>query len=208
LYIFVITKQLPQMKRKKIHALLLFASIILTMASCVKELDFEQLDDVVLTPVFEADFIYSEFDVEDYIPQGTPPNIEFTIPPEFLRDTINYDLVGTDFAIDNLERVELTIEARNTIPAGFIIQFQFLTQAGQPIGQLYSVPVQAGLGEGTTPVISFSDPNPIVLDNATLNQLASAQKIATEIIVPTLNSDLRGVLDLRSKASYYVNYQL
>ena len=196
------------MKRKKIHALLLFASIILTMASCVKELDFEQLDDVVLTPVFEADFIYSEFDVEDYIPQGTPPNIEFTIPPEFLRDTINYDLVGTDFAIDNLERVELTIEARNTIPAGFIIQFQFLTQAGQPIGQLYSVPVQAGLGEGTTPVISFSDPNPIVLDNATLNQLASAQKIATEIIVPTLNSDLRGVLDLRSKASYYVNYQL
>ncbi|WP_299440292.1 hypothetical protein [uncultured Aquimarina sp.] len=196
------------MKTKKIHALLLFASIILMTASCVKELDFEQLDDVVLTPVFEADFIYSEFDIEDYIPQGTPPNIEFTIPPEVLRDTINYDLVGTDFAIDNLDRVELTIEARNTIEVGFTIQFQFLTQDGQPIGQLYSIPVQAGLGEGTEPVISFSDPDPIVLDNATLNQLASAQKIATEIIVPTLNSDLRGVLDLRSKASYYVNYQL
>ncbi|AXT52950.1 hypothetical protein D1818_19780 [Aquimarina sp. BL5] len=196
------------MKTKKTYALLLFVGAILITASCVKELDFEQLDDVVLTPVFEADFIYSEFDVEDNIPQGTPPNTEFTIPPEVLRDTINYDLVGTDFAIDNLDRVELTMEVRNTIPAAFTIQFQFLTQAGQPIGQLYSIPVQAGLGEGTEPVISFSDPNPIVLDNATLNQLASAQKIATEIIVPTLNSDLRGALQIRSKASYYVNYQL
>lgn len=196
------------MKTKKTYALLLFVGAILITASCVKELDFEQLDDVVLTPVFEADFIYSEFDVEDNIPQGAPPNTEFTIPPEVLRDTINYDLVGTDFAIDNLDRVELTMEVRNTIPAAFTIQFQFLTQAGQPIGQLYSIPVQAGLGEGTEPVISFSDPNPIVLDNATLNQLASAQKIATEIIVPTLNSDLRGTLQIRSKASYYVNYQL
>ncbi|WP_299257916.1 hypothetical protein [uncultured Aquimarina sp.] len=196
------------MKTKKAYALLLFIGAILITASCVKELDFEQLDEVVLTPVFEADFIYSEFDVENNIPEGTPPNTEFTIPPEVLRDTINYDLVGSDFAIDNLDRVELTMEVRNIIPIAFTIQFQFLTQAGQPIGQLYRIPVQAGLGEGTEPVISFSDPNPIVLDNATLNQLASAQKIATEIIVPALNSDLRGVLQIRSKASYYVNYQL
>ncbi|WP_298543126.1 hypothetical protein [uncultured Aquimarina sp.] len=199
------------MKTKKTYALLLFIGAILITTSCVKELDFEQLDEVVLTPVFEADFIYSEFDVEDYIPQGTPSNTEFTIPPEVLRDTINYDLVGTDFAIDNLDRVELTMEVRNTIQRAFTLQFQFLTQTGQPIGQLYSIEVRAGLGEGTEPVVSPQpgDPNnPIVLDNATLNQLASAQKIATEIIVPTLNSDLRGALQIRSKASYYVNYQL
>ncbi|WP_299215894.1 hypothetical protein [uncultured Aquimarina sp.] len=194
------------MKIKKTYALLLFIGAILMTASCVKELDFEQLDEVVLTPVFEADFIYSEFDIEDNIPQGTPPNTEFTIPPEVLRDTINYDLVGTDFAIDNLDRVELTMEVRNTIPVAFTIQFQFLTQAGQPIGQLYNIEVLAGLGEGTEPVISFSDFEP--LNNATLNELASAQKIATEIIVPTLNSDLRGALQIRSKATYYVNYQL
>ncbi len=208
MYIFVITKQLPQMKTKNTYALLLFFAAILITFSCVKELDFEQLDEVVLTPVFEADFIYSEFDVEDFIPQGTPPNTEFTVPSEILRDTINYDLVGTDFAIDNLDRVELTIEIRNTIERSFTLQFQFLTDSEQPIGQLYSIPVQAGSGEGTEPVVSFSDPNPIILDNATLNQLVSAQKIATEIIVPTLNSDLRGVLYIRSKASYYVNYQL
>ncbi|MBW1296690.1 hypothetical protein [Aquimarina litoralis] len=196
------------MKTKKTYALLLFFSAIMSTVSCVKELDFEQLDDVVLTPVFEADFIYSEFDIEEYIPDGLPPDTEFTLPPEVLRDTVNYDLVGTDFAVDNLDRVELTIEVRNTIERPFLIQFQFLTQNEQPLGQLYSVPVQAGMGAGTQPVISFSDPNPIVLDNATLNQLSSAQKIATEIIVTSLNTDLRGVLNIRSKASYYVNYEL
>ncbi|WP_378177822.1 hypothetical protein [Aquimarina sp. SS2-1] len=196
------------MKTKNTYVLLLLISTILMTASCVKELNFEQLEDVVLTPVFEADFIYSEFDIEEYIPAGTPQNTEFTIPPDVLRDTINYDLVGTDFAIDNLDRVELTIEVRNTIEREFILQFQFLTESEQPIGQLYSIPVEAGQGEGTDPIVSFSNPDPIVLDNATLNQLASAQKIATEIIAPTLNSDLRGVLRIRSKASYYVNYQL
>ncbi|SEL98723.1 hypothetical protein SAMN04487910_3816 [Aquimarina amphilecti] len=196
------------MKTKKASLLLLFFSAVLTTVSCVKELDFEQLDDVVLTPVIEADFIYSEFDVSEYIPDGLPPDTDFTIPPDVLRDTINYDLVGTDFAIDNLDRVELTIEVRNIIERSFTIQFQFLTESEQPLGQLYSVPVQAGMGAGTEPVVSFSVPNPIVLDNATLNQLSSAQKIATEIIVPTLNTDLRGVLNIRSKASYYVNYEL
>ncbi|WP_108802973.1 hypothetical protein [Aquimarina sp. Aq107] len=196
------------MKTKKASLLLLLFSAVLTTVSCVKELDFEQLEDVVLTPVIEADFIYSEFDVSDYIPDGLPPDTDFTIPPDVLRDTINYDLVGTDFAVDNLDRVELTIEVRNTIERSFTLQFQFLTEGEQPLGQLYSVPVQAGLGEGTEPVVSFSVPNPIVLDNATLNQLSSAQKIATEIIVPTLNTDLRGVLNIRSKASYYVNYEL
>ncbi|WP_299608426.1 hypothetical protein [uncultured Aquimarina sp.] len=196
------------MKTKKTYALLLFFSAIMSTVSCVEELDFEQLEDVVLTPVFEADFIYSEFDIEEYIPDGLPPDTNFTIPPEVVRDTANYDLVGTDFAVDNLDRVELTIEVRNTIERAFLIQFQFLTENDQPIGQLYNVLVQAGMGPGTQPVVSFSDPDPIVLDNATLNQLSSAQKIATEIIVPTLNTDLRGVLHIRSKASYYVNYEL
>ncbi|GAA0724860.1 hypothetical protein GCM10009430_29740 [Aquimarina litoralis] len=200
------------MKTKKTYALLLFFSAILSTVSCVEELDFEQLEDVVLTPVFEADFIYSEFDIEEYIPDGLPPDTEFTIPPEVVRDTANYDLVGTDFAVDNLDRVELTIEVRNTIEREFTLQFQFLTQNGQPINdQFYSILVRPGLGPGTEPVVSPQpgDPNnPIELSQQDLNQLSSAQKIATEIIVPTLNTDLRGVLHIRSKASYYVNYEL
>lgn len=197
------------MKTKKNYVLLLLCAVILTAVSCVKELDFEQLDDAVLTPVIEADFIYSELDIEDYIPSGIPPGTEITIPIEVLRDTVNYDLVGTEFAVDNLERVELTIEIRNTIPEGFGIQFQFLTQELQPLGQLYGIVVQAGQGVDEDPVVSFSIPNPIVLDNATISQLASTQKIAVEITVPTtLTSDLRGVLDLRSKAAYYINYEL
>jgi len=197
------------MKTKKNYVLLLFCAVILTAVSCVKELDFEQLDNVVLTPVIEADFIYSELDIEEYIPSGVPPGTEITIPLEVLRDTVNYDLVGTDFAVDNLERVELTIEIRNTIPESFGIQFQFLTQELQPLGQLYGVLVQAGQGASEDPVVSFSIPNPIVLDDATINELASTQKIAVEIIVPTtLTSDLRGVLELRSKAAYYINYDL
>ncbi len=195
------------MKTKKTYLFLLVIGIILLTVSCVKDLDFGQLEEVSLTPVFEADFIYSTFDISHYIPEDLPPDTEFMIS-ESLIDTVNYDFVGTDFAIDNLERVELTIEVRNTIERNFAIEFQFLNEGDQPLGQLYSVPIQAGFGEGTAPVVSFSVPDPIVLDNAVLNQLADAKKIVVEIITPVLNTDLRGVVDIRSKASYFVNYQL
>ncbi|KAA1245699.1 hypothetical protein [Aquimarina sp. RZ0] len=196
------------MRIRKSYLLLLIIGAILLSASCVKDLDFDQIEEVVLTPVFELDFIFSEFDMNDFVPDGLPTDTEFDVPREQLRDTVNYDLVGSDFAVDNLDRIELTFEVRNTIQREFTIQFQFLTDADQPIGELYTIPIQAGLGEGTAPVISFSVPNPIVLDNATLNELSQAQKIATEVIIPTLNTDLRGVLHIRSKASYFVNYEL
>ena len=196
------------MKIKQICSLLIFASVLWLTHSCSDELNFEQIDDIVLTPVFEIDFIFSEFDIEDNIPPDIPANEDFTIQPNALRDTINYDLVGTDFAIDNLEKVELTIEARNTIQKTFMIQFQFLTDDNEPLGESYIVPVREGLGEGTDPIISFSNPDPIILDNAILNELSATQKIAVEIIAPTVNTDLRGILVIRSKAAYFVNLEL
>lgn len=196
------------MKRKQNFKLLLFFGVLIALVSCVKELDFEQVDEVAITPVFELDFIYSNFDIEDFIPEGIPPDIDFVIPPERLQDTVQYDLVGSDFAIENIERVELVFEISNVIQTGLRLQFQFLTDADEPIGSLYFMDVVAGLGEGTEPTTSFSSPNPIVLDNATIIELSNAQKIAVEIITPTLNSDLRGVMDLKSKATYYINYSL
>ncbi|MBQ4821472.1 hypothetical protein [Aquimarina sp. MMG016] len=198
------------MKTMKSYAFMLFACTVFLTVSCVKDVDFNQLDDAVLTPVFEADFIYSQFDIEEFIPDGLPPDTEFTIPVERLRDTINYDLTSTDFAIENLDRVELTIEVRNTIERDFSIVFQFLTADGTAIGELYNVPVAAGMGAGTAPVVSFSNPNPIVLDNPTLVELANARRVYTEILIPAppLNTNLRGVIDLRSKATYYINYEL
>ncbi|MDY8134440.1 hypothetical protein [Aquimarina sp. 2201CG5-10] len=191
------------MKTIKTYLFMLSACGVLLFASCVEDLDFDQLDEVVLTPVFEADFIFSRFDTSEFEDPNLPPDTPIDVPP--VRDTINYDLVGTDFAIDNLERVELTFEFRNTIETSFEFEFQFLNDSDQPVGNLYMMTANPGLGEGTEPVVTTEI---IELDNATLAQLASARKLATEVRVINANSDLRGFVELRSKGTYFVNYQL
>lgn len=178
----------------------------LVFFACVEDVDFDQIEDVVLTPVYEVDLIYSEFDTDDYIDNQLPPDTPIPVPP--IRDTLNYDLTSTDFAIENLERIELTFEFRNTIETSFEFSYQFLSSSNQPLGRVRTIFVVPGDGENTQPIISFSDPNPVVINNQELNQLSNATRLATELRVNNANSNLRGKLELRSKAAYYINYEL
>lgn len=200
----VLNNKPPKMKIMKTYAYLLAACSTLFFASCVKDVDFDQLENVVLTPVFEADFIYSEFDTSDFIDSELPPDTAIVVEP--IRDTINFDLIGTDFAIENLERIELTFEIRNTIETNFEFEFQFLNGAGQPIvtGTAYQINVAAGNGEGTEPVLTTQM---FILDNATLVALSNSEQMASEIRVFNANTNLRGRIDVKSSATYFVSYE-
>ncbi|UZO80968.1 hypothetical protein NBT05_00450 [Aquimarina sp. ERC-38] len=192
------------MIRKRILFKTVVFVIVLSICSCVKNVDFEQSEDFAFKPVLELDFIFSNFDTEEFIPENVPPNVDFFINQP-LQDTINYDLTSSEFAINNLERIEFTFEISNQIERDFELQFQFLDDDNQPLGQSYRIPIRSGNGEDQEPVLSFSVPDPIVLTKADLEQLQDANKVASELFVPELNSDLRGKLNLRSKATYFIN---
>ncbi len=191
------------MKTKKIYLILLTLALVLQSVSCVKDVDFDQVEDVVLTPVFEADFIFSTFDTAQFVDPDIDPTI--IIPEVVVDDTLNYDLLGSDFIVDNLEQVELTFEFSNTIEREFEFDFGFLNGAGQRIGPSFSITVNAGMGPGTDPVPTNEI---IILDNATINILGAATKLVSEIRVQNVNSTLEGVLELRSKGTYFINYDL
>ncbi|TSE11079.1 hypothetical protein [Aquimarina algiphila] len=191
------------MKTKKNYVLLYIICLIACMTSCVKDVDFDQAEDVVLTPVFEVDFVYSRFDTDRFIDPGIDPSI--IVPEVIVRDTLNYDLLSTDFIVDNLERVELTFEFRNTIERDFEFTLGFLDDNNVLIGPSYTITANAGNGEGTTPIVTTQI---ITLDNATINILATTAKLISAIRVQNLNSSLRGILELRSKGTYFFNYDL
>lgn len=191
------------MKTKKVYLLLCSILLILSSISCVKDVDFDQVEDVVLTPIFEADFIYSRIETNELIDQDIDPSI--VIPNITERDTLDYDLLGSDFIVDNLEQVELTFEFSNTIPRDFMFNFGFLNAAGQRIGPSYNLIANAGFGPGTEPEVTEEI---IILDNATINVLAAATKLVTSISVQNVNSSLEGTLEVKSKGTYFINYDL
>ena len=197
------TMKLPQ------HYLRVFYMVLLIfLTSCVEDVDFDQVEDVTFTPVYVLDFVYAEFNTEDYIDTSLPPDTPLgTIA---ISDVVNYDLIGTDFAIENLERIELTIEISNTFATPFEFEFQFRDGAGQAVGAPYLIPVLPGNGEGEDPV--NTPPNPedqpvITLDNPTLVALASSRELYTEVRIINANSNLRGRIEIKSSAAYYVSYQ-
>ncbi len=191
------------MKTKKFYVMLYIFCVALISGSCVKDVDFDQVEDVVLTPVFEVDFIFSRFDTSQFIDPDLDPSI--IIPEVVVNDTLNYDLLGTDFVVDNLDRVELTFEFRNTIQRSFDFDFGFLNSGGQRIGPSFSITAESGNGPGTEPVVTTEI---IVLDNATINVLGDANRLVSSIRVQNVNSGLLGVLELRSKGTYFINYEL
>ncbi len=191
------------MRTKKVHVLVCSALLALLYVSCVKDVDFDQAEDVVLTPVYEIDFIYSRIDTGEFIDLDLDPSI--VIPSVTESDTLNYDLFGTDFVIDHLERVELSFEFSNTIQRDFTVILGFLNEAEQRIGPTYTLVANAGNGEGAEPVITTDT---IILDSATINILSPTQKIVTAITVENLNSGLGGVIEVKSKGTYFINYDL
>ncbi len=190
------------MKTQKVSLLVLIIGIALQLTSCVKDLDLDQIDDVVLTPVYEFDFLFSRIATDQFIDPNTDPTIIIQPPP--IRDTLNYDLLSTDFVVDNLERVELTFEFSNTIERDFVFEFGFLNEAGQRIGPSFDIVAMAGNGEGTDPVITTEV---IVLDTATINVLGAAAKLVSSISVQNVTSTLQGVLELKSKGTYFIIYE-
>lgn len=192
------------MKIMKTYVYMLFAwSTLLLYASCVEDVDLDQLDEVVLTPVFEIDFVYSEFNTDNFIDPGLPPDTPIDVPP--ITDTVEFDLIGTDFAVENLERVDLTFEIRNTFATNFEFEFQFLDGSGQLIGDPYQIDVAAGNGDGTDPVLTTTV---ISLDNPTLVQLSNSEEMYSEIRILNANTSLRGMVEVKSIATYFVSYAL
>jgi len=172
------------------------------LLSCVKDVDFGQVGDVTLAPVLELDFIFAEIDTNELT--DTPINPGTTIPNITVTDTVNYDLLG-DFTVDNLERVELLFEFSNTIPRDFTFTLGFLNDAEQRIGPTYNFIVQSGNGPNEEPVSTLITEN---LDAGLINSLSATQKLVTAIEVQNINLGLEGSLVLRSKGTYFINYDL
>ncbi|MBP2830961.1 hypothetical protein J8281_02075 [Aquimarina sp. U1-2] len=191
------------MKLKKVCTFFYCIGFFACIVACVKDVDFDQIEDVVLTPVYEVDFIYSKFDTSQFIDSSIPPTV--TLPEVVISDTLNYDLLGTDFVVENLEQVILSFEFRNTIEREFTFSFGFLNDSNQRIGSSYTVVASAGEGSNTDPVLTSEV---ILLDKSDITTLSAATKLITEIRVQNVNVSLSGVLELKSKGTYFITYEL
>ena len=106
---------------KYLYTLIMCAAIL---SSCVDKQDFDQLDNLNVTPTAEASILYVE----------TPERIINQVSgTNFYSQTFNFDAFSEEFFADNVLDGVVTYEVENTTSKPLDITFEFLDDAGNSL---------------------------------------------------------------------------
>jgi len=106
---------------KKTNKAPLILVVLWLMTSCVKHVDFDQVDDFSLKPVFQTSLVYftlnqiNFFDVVNSVELVTPIN-----------DVSGFTILQNSFVKDNLIKAELEFNLENQFDRGFTVSIEFL----------------------------------------------------------------------------------
>ena len=158
--------------------------------SCFSDLDFNQVNDLKLEPVFIANL--ATFDVQAH--QFVDGGIEQTLS----GDLMDFDVFKQNFD-DNLDRADFFFEIDNTINRGFRINL-FLLDANN--NTLYTIPFDVPAYSGTQNLVTKTE----IFQDAKLDLLRKTDKIAFVVNLQpgtALSESSLGSLKLRSSATVY-----
>jgi hypothetical protein len=171
---------------KNLIALLLICCI----ASCSSDLDFDQADDIVLSPRVDADLVFFTLGTETFIDASIP---DTTI---VVRDTTRLEFLDDSFVRDNIKEIELTFQVDNSFLQSFTNRSVFLNENGIPQYMLEFTVAPSTDGSVTRTTIIEE------LSENELEAIRNSIQLANEITLNTNGSFIDGTISLQSKAIY------
>lgn len=178
---------------KRISKILLISTLFI---SCSSDLDFDQVKDLKLTPVFVANLAYFDVAANQFVDNGMEQQIPF--------DVQNFDAFKEKFFRDNLVKAEFNFELENTINRAFTLNV-LLLNANNKILQTVTLAIPAYSGGPN--IIKYPTE---VFENQRLDLLKQSTKLGFVIVMapgPPLTANSPGSLKLRSSATAYMVIQ-
>lgn len=177
----------------------LFLSVAMVCAclfftACIRDTDFDQAEDIALTPVIELDLIYFNIQASRFFDTIT------STPILTVRDTTLIKFLDDSTLQESLKRAEFYFKFTNSIPRDFQVDFQFLSELNDTT---YVAETSVAQGTLATPVITEFTEN-IVGDGVL--QLTQANKVVVSVTIPSADENLEGILNLKSKTTYFLEY--
>ncbi|KAA3618424.1 MAG: hypothetical protein DWP94_14540 [Flavobacterium sp.] len=168
----------------------LFLSLL--VVACVKDTDFDQADDIALTPVVELDLIYFDIDAGEFYDDINE------IPVLTVSDTTEIRFLDDTEIQESLRRADFYFKFTNSIPRNFQVDFQFLSEQNDT-----TYTTQTTVVEGTvaSPVVTIFEE---IIETDEILQLTMANRVVVSVTIPDSDPDLEGNLNLKSKTTYYL----
>lgn len=162
--------------------------------SCSSDLDFDQVNDLQLTPAFVTNLSNFDIPANEFVTSGVEQTVLLDIP--------TIDIFNKTFFANNVNKAELFFEFNNTINRGYSIDIVLLNVNNVPLNNIhFDIPPYSGVGNLVTRTEVFT--------NSRLNLLKNTTKIAFVITMlsgPPLSESSLGNLKMRSSATAYFSY--
>jgi len=170
--------------------------VLLLAVSCVEDVDFNQAEDIVITPVVDLNLIRFNVNANSFFDPETPTT------PVMITDTLGIDFLKDIEAQENITRIDLLFRFINSVSRSFEVDLDFLNASGNSVYEIHLNVLEGSLDNPvTTPDIIET----ITQDN--LLEFSKSKRVAVSISVSSSNSDLEGVLTLQSSATYFLKLQ-
>jgi len=176
---------------KPIYLLIWSALIMVCFTSCVKDTDFDQADDIVLSPVLELDFIYFTLGQSDYFNSNTGEE------RLVVTDTTDFEILNESFVRDDLKRAEYLFELENSAAISFLTEFRYLNEMDEVV---YEIAIPISAGSIAAPELTEHIEN---IETQGIIELTQASKIVVNVIIPSSFENIEGALNLQSKTTYF-----
>ncbi|MDC7997610.1 hypothetical protein [Gilvibacter sediminis] len=174
---------------------LFLIALICCMTSCIKDTDFEQADQITLSPEYELDLVYFTVDPTMFTAVGE-------LGEAFrVSDTTNIRFLDDSFIQESLVRAEVFFKLTNSIPRDFQLEVEFMTLNNE-VQYQFDIPIAAGTV--AAPVITE---HLEVFDTAAeLGPLTSSSRVVISVSSPETVETLDGTLNLQSKSAYFLEF--
>lgn len=162
--------------------------------SCVSDVDFDQTQDVVLSPTVDASLIFFTLDTSDF------ENVDTQETTIIVRDTTRLEFLNDDFIRENLLEVTLDFRVDNTFGQSLINRASFLNEAGQ---EQFVVAFEISSSpDGSVQRTEFTQ----VLSEEDIQAISNSIQLANDVILTTNGAPINGELSLQSKAVYTLEF--
>lgn len=170
------------------------ACVCLFFTACIKDTDFDQAEEIALTPVIELDLIYFNLPANRFFDTINSNQI-LTV-----RDTTDIRFLDDSTLQESLKQAEFYFKFTNSIPRDFQVDFQFLSELNDTT---YVTATSVAEGAPTTPVITEFTHN---VEGEDILRLTQAHKVVVSVTIPSSDENLDGTLNLKSKTTYFLEY--
>lgn len=178
---------------KTVLKILILCMFLSSVGSCVKDVDFDQINDIQLTPVFEGSLVFFDLEANKFVEEGS----EVSSITDFTR----LDALSSSFSVNNLVRADLHFEFVNTIGRSFTLTINLLDGEQQVLRTLqYDIPASSGSQ------VEIDDT--VVFTGANLQQITNLLIMEVEVMLnnglPQLAETSEGMLAMNSSATLYL----